>query len=280
MRNYRKILRTAKGQAMSRETGFHATNVGMFNLGEEIDPFIQFDHFRMARPVFGEHPHAGFSAVTLMFEDSENSFVNRDSLGGRELIRPGDTHWSQAGSGLVHDEVPEINGIPAHGVQMFINLPAAHKFAPPQALHLNAADTPVFTDEAGARLRVIAGAANGLISPLKPLTEINLLDMQLPANSEFVHEVVDGDSALAFLIKGSADFGVNLGAGEAVVFERAGNAVRVQTGADGAHYLFGSGKPLNEPIFSQGPFIMNTPEQMRETIARYRRGDFGQIAPS
>lgn len=281
MTQYRKILRAARAGAMAHDEGFQATNVGLFNLGEEIDPFIQLDHFRMARPVFGAHPHAGFSAVTYMFEDSENSFVNRDSLGNREMIRPGDTHWSQAGSGLVHEEVPETNGVFAHGIQMFVNLSAADKFTAPRALHLNAADTPVFNDETGARVRVVVGSAFGKHSPLEPLTKVTFLDVIVPANTKFEHQVEVGDSAFVLVIKGAARFDESeetISANEAAVFEReAGDAVLVKTSEDSVQYVFGAGKPFNEPIFSQGPFIMNNREQMQKVIARFRAGAFGTI---
>jgi len=80
----------------------------------------------MRAPIFPPHPHTGFSAVTYMFEDSAGSFQNRDSLGDRALIHPGDLHWTQAGSGLMYEEVPSLPGTLCHGAQIFVNLAAKH----------------------------------------------------------------------------------------------------------------------------------------------------------
>jgi redox-sensitive bicupin YhaK (pirin superfamily) len=89
-----------------------------------MDPYLAIDHFVISRPQFRPHPHAGFSAVTLMFEDSPGSISNRDSTGTHVTLDPGDLHWTQAGSGIVHEEVPSEPPTPCHGAQIFIDLPA------------------------------------------------------------------------------------------------------------------------------------------------------------
>lgn len=95
----------------------------------ELDPFLNLDDFTMSQPTFPPHPHAGFSAITYMFEDSPGAFVNRDSLGDRSLIEPGAFHWTQAARGMMHEEVPEHPGVRCHGLQMFVNLREVDKLA-------------------------------------------------------------------------------------------------------------------------------------------------------
>ncbi|MFB2920991.1 MULTISPECIES: pirin family protein [Aerosakkonema] len=104
----------------SHRNGFSDYNLHD-QLGVSLDPFLNLVDFHMSQPTFKPHPHAGFSAVTYMFEDSEGAFINRDSLGDRSRIAPGDLHWTQAGSGMLHEEVPERAGVDCHGLQMFVN---------------------------------------------------------------------------------------------------------------------------------------------------------------
>ena len=107
-----------------------------------LDPFINLDDFRMSEPTFPPHPHAGFSAVTYMFEDSAGAFTNRDSLGDHSRIGPGSLHWTQAAAGMMHEEIPEQRGLVCHGLQMFVNLRSDHKNAAPRAFHVDAAAVP------------------------------------------------------------------------------------------------------------------------------------------
>jgi redox-sensitive bicupin YhaK (pirin superfamily) len=115
-----------------RDPGLHAA----------IDPFLSVDHFRMSAPTFPPHPHAGFSAVTYLFSDSETGFINRDSLGHRLEISPGAVHWTQAAAGVMHEEYPREPGKQAHGFQIFVNLAASQKHAAPSVKHAGAPDMP------------------------------------------------------------------------------------------------------------------------------------------
>lgn len=136
---------------------------------------LQIDHFHMSQPIFPPHPHAGFSAVTLMFEDSEGSFTNRDTLSEKVVpIHPGDVHWTTAARypllylnsyrGLMHEEIPVKKGVDSHGLQIFANLAAKDKLIDPRADHLDAKETLIHEKD-GARVRVLTGEAFGLQSP-------------------------------------------------------------------------------------------------------------------
>ncbi len=276
----KKLVNVVQARPMSHGTGFKALSIGRNNLGDSVDPFIQLDHYFMSQPTFAPHPHAGFSAVTYMFEDSAGSFANRDSRGDHSLIRPGDLHWTQAGSGIIHDEVPTEPGTVCHGIQMFVNLSAQNKFSEPQAFHLLSKDVPVWESPTGARVRVLAGSAHGLTSPLQLLTPVAFLDVRVPAHSSIEHEIPVGQNAFVFVIQGQGNFGAeaqSLSVGDGGLFDREGDVIRIQTGEQPTQYVLCAGQPLNEPIVSQGPFIMNSMEQIQKVVAAYQAGQMGQL---
>lgn len=276
----RNLIKIVQARKSTIGSGFTAFGINRENLGALIDPFLSLDQFLMSQPTFAAHPHAGFSAVTYMFEDSEGSFLNRDSLGGQIPISPGDLHWSQAGSGIIHEETPIESGMDCHGIQMFVNLAAANKFVDPQAFHLASADVPVFQTDLGARVRVLVGTAFGLTSPLPSLTEIAFLDVSLPPHTDFSHPVPLDHNAFVFVIQGAGYFGAidqKLSIGDGGLFDRDGDAIAVSTSDRGLQYIFCSGKPLNEPIYAQGPFVMNSAEQIRAVQMAYQTGKMGRI---
>lgn len=123
--------------------GSHFRAYGLRGAAALIDPFIGVDHAWMSAPTFPPHPHAGFSAVSYLFLDSETGIDNRDSIGTHNLIRPGGLHWTTAGRGIVHEEVPAETGKTVHSLQIFVNLPPQRRDIAPFALSLAPQDIPV-----------------------------------------------------------------------------------------------------------------------------------------
>ena len=115
------------GADLSIGHGFQARSYRAVEIGELMDPLVMVDHYVMTEPTFGAHPHAGLSAVSLLFEDSEGLFRNRDSLGNDFDLAPGDLYWLKAGSGAVHDECPRVNAR-THGLQVFVNVPQSQRY--------------------------------------------------------------------------------------------------------------------------------------------------------
>jgi redox-sensitive bicupin YhaK (pirin superfamily) len=236
----RRSIQVIQANPFTHGQGFQAYSVSQKNLGTGIAPFLQLDHYFMTQPTFAEHPHQGFSAVTYMFEDSEGSFFNEDSQGDRSTIAPGDIHWTQAGSGIRHNETPIEPGKMCHGIQMFVNLPIADKSLPAKAFHLTAAQIPVYTTDTGGRVRVVVGEANGVISPLNISTKIRFLDVILPANSSIDHEVAADESVFLLAVKGSGFVGDRqdaISTNQATLFTPAGNTIHTKAGADGLQYV-------------------------------------------
>jgi redox-sensitive bicupin YhaK (pirin superfamily) len=283
-----EVMSDSDKQRLRQRPEFRAYSLGRHNLGNGIDPFIQLDHFYMRAPIFAPHPHAGFSAVTYMFEDSAGSFQNRDSLGDRALIHPGDLHWTQAGSGLMHEEIPSPPDTLCHGAQIFVNLAAKHKWSQPVALHLDSAQVPESAIPGGGKVRVVVGAAFGLKSPLQPLTPVTLLDVTLPPQGKIVHTLPSSQHAFVHVIQGSGEFGAGrttssrealsrLETLDAALLEPGSETVTVQANELGLHYLLGAGEPLNEPIASQSPFVMNTAEEIQRAATAYQSGRMGRL---
>jgi redox-sensitive bicupin YhaK (pirin superfamily) len=257
-----------------------------------LDPFIGVDAFTMPQPFFGPHPHAGMSAVTVMLPESDGGkdveprggFINRDSLGDCSHIAPGDLHWTQAGRGMMHEEVPTTPGQAARGLQVFVNLSTANKQAEPAAFHVSLADMPLVVVD-GSQVRVVAGEFAGQSSPIAQdarwLTRVNILDVTVPAGGVLNMPVKSGDNAFFVLHSGSfsALDQVNT-AQAAILFEADGDMAQVQAGPQTLRGVFFSGTPLKEPMYPKGPFMGNTAHDVAQYAQRFQRGEMGHLEAS
>lgn len=259
--------------------GFATRNIGPANLGRRLDPFVNLDDFVMDRPIFRAHPHAGFSAVTYLFEDSMGTFRNRWSQGLDQLIGPGAVHWTQAGSGMLHEEVPIEPGVPCHGLQMFVKLPASSELSPPAAFHLDASDVPEIA-RGGVRARVLAGAWEGAASPMAIANDLVWLDVHLEPGARFATPAPAAHTAFALVIRGTVTVGgAALPEHVGAVFGDDGDEVVI--GSDGgAELLWCAGPPIGEPIVADGPFMMSTRARLDDAFDRLRSGAMGHLPPS
>lgn len=250
-----------------------------------ISPFLGCDAFSLPQPFFGPHPHAGMSAVTLLLPESEGGLINRDSLGDLSVIAPGDLHWTQAGRGMVHEEVPDQPGKAARGYQIFVNLTAAHKDSDPAALRVGAADMPLVRQN-GGQVRVVAGEFDGAHSPITAdprwLTRVTLLDITVAAGEHIDVPVRAGDNAF-FLVHSGVFEGLEPVAQDgptawAVFFERSGLVARIQAGSQGLRGVFFAGTPIDEPVVQHGPFTGNSAQDIQAYLRRYQAGEMGQLS--
>ena len=202
-----RIAATGNLSKMSKGEGFIATSL-RDQVGD-LDPVLNIDHFHMSMPTFPPHPHAGFSAVTYMFEDSAGSFINRDSLGDQSRIGPGCLHWTRAASGIIHEEVPEEPGVDCHGLQIFINLAARDKNSPPRIFHIEPEDIPVSMPAAGVRIRVVTGELFGVEAPLDgSITGVDIYDVSL-SGTEMDIPVNPEHNVFVLVIDGEGSFGAD-----------------------------------------------------------------------
>lgn len=247
-----------------------------------IDPFLNLDDFVMSEPTFPPHPHAGFSAVTYMFEDSAGAFMNRDSLGDRSRIEPGAIHWTQAARGMMHEEVPERRGDACHGLQMFVNLADRHKHAAPAAFHASRPEVPEVQPTPGARVRVLAGVFRKVASPLTQLlTPLTFLEVHLAPGVVVEIDAPRAHNAFVMIVGGRGSVAeATVEAHDALRFAHDGDLVRLEGGVGGMQLLFGEGAPIGEPVVFGGPFAMTRAEDIQDARERFARGEMGSLTPS
>ncbi|MEC5218164.1 redox-sensitive bicupin YhaK (pirin superfamily) [Actimicrobium sp. GrIS 1.19] len=265
-------------EAVQRGPGLRIAQLHEATLGASLDPFLMCDCFWMAQPFFPPHPHAGISAVTYMLPESEGGFVNRDSLGNRNLIQPGALHWTEAAAGMMHEETPIASGVTCQGLQIFVNLPSGLKLAEPRTYHLEPDAVPA-RDFAGAQVRVLAGKFDDSHAGVMPRTDCALWDVTLQANSTVTLPLPDHWHAFGILTKGSLA-GFSATGLAAVRFAADARQLVLATSTEHARLVIFSGKPLNEPLAFGGPFVMNTTEQLQAAKRRFVAGEMGHLEAS
>ena len=276
---------TVSAEIADHGTAFSARRVAPARFKGAADPVMGFDHYRMRAVTFAPHPHAGFSAISYLFEDSAGGLRNRDSLGHDFVIEPGGVLWTQAGSGVMHDELPAHVGKEVHGLQIFINLSAVNKNAAPQVLRAAAGEIPVWASKGGSRLRVAVGSYGDAVSPLEPTEPSNLFDLDLVAHDTATLPLEAGWDMMIYAESGAAqvsaensDASLAMGDAVAAVAVDVQGSVRVSS-ESGARLVILSGRALKEPVVQYGPFIMNSEADIHAAIARYQRGEMGVLEP-
>jgi len=258
------------------------------NLGPVLSPFLLLDYAgpmefspTNARRGVGEHPHRGFETVTIVYE---GEVEHRDSSGGGGSIGPGDVQWMTAASGLVHEEFHGRDFARRGGmfemVQLWVNLPAKDKMAAPRYQGiLNSQIPAVSLPDAQGTVRVIAGEFAGARGPAKTFTPIHVWDLRLAGDQRTDLTVPDGWTTALVVLKGAVRVNGSepVGAAEVGLFDRARTRIGIDS-AKGAMALLLSGEPIDEPIVGRGPFVMNSPEEIRQAIADYQSGKMGHLS--
>ncbi len=274
----RAVERLVRGVATSDGAGVRLTRVLTQDLQRRLDPFLMLDAFRNENPDdyiggFPDHPHRGFETVTYMIA---GRMRHRDSAGNEGLLGPGGAQWMTAGSGLVHSELPEQEAGLMEGFQLWLNLPAARKMVAPSYRDIPPAAIPEFEATGGVRVRVIAGESHGVAGAVsRPDTEPLVLDVHLLAGTRFVQPLPAGHNAFTYTYRGSARVSGTEAPDRhmAILANDGGESVEIEAFGD-TRVLIVAGRPLNEPIAQYGPFVMNTADQIRETLDDYQRGAF------
>jgi redox-sensitive bicupin YhaK (pirin superfamily) len=261
--------------------GFSAKGFNLYERGEQASPVAVLDDFRVSGRPFPPHPHAGFSALTYVFEDSESGVRSRDSLGNDVVVGPGGIVWFQAAQGALHQEVPAEIGRELHGAQIFVNLSSKNKLAAPLTRWLASDAVPGWPSKNGDRVRVVVGSYEDVSSPLVPVEPFNLLDVTLQREISF--GVQNGHYGLVYVLEGSvlvrADGCEQRLPGAHGLALRGGEGRATIEAVEPAHFLILSGAEIREPVLVDGPFIMNERSQIETAIARFRAGEMGNLAP-
>lgn len=275
-----EILFLGEGRRMA-SPGFSVQSFVLHERGLASSPILNFDDFRVGERAFGPHPHAGFSAVTYLFEDSEGAARSRDSLGNDIVVGPGGIVWTQAGRGVMHHELPADPARSLHGAQIFVNLSAARKTIVPSVMWLDGKDVPRWQNGRGDQIRVVVGRYGEVASALVPAEPFTLLDVALRKGVDM--PLMAGQFGLFYAQSG--EVGLRADGGDAVVELQAGEAAAVRGGGilqlqgrPGGRVLVLAAKEIHEPVVARGPFIMNNADQIVAAVRRFEAGEMGRLA--
>jgi redox-sensitive bicupin YhaK (pirin superfamily) len=277
----RPVARVIRPKPVVEGAGVHLRrSIGTGDL-DHLDPFLLFDHFESVNPHdyeagFPYHPHRGIETVTLV---RHGEVRHGDSLGHRGAIGAGDIQWMTSGSGIMHEEMPQVRPEGIAGLQLWLNLPAREKMTRPKYRDLQAAQLADVELEGGARLRMIAGtAADGrLVGPVEGLAVApKFLDVTLASGTTFREAITRGHTAFAYVDHGAVRFGPAqaLVKAPALVVFGEGDVVDAAAADGGGRFLLAAARPLHEPIARYGPFVMNTRAEIEETLRDLRSGRF------
>ncbi len=255
--------------------------------GPELTPFLLLDHAGPAdfEPTarergVGWHPHRGFETVTVVYD---GEVEHEDTAGNRGRIGPGDVQWMTAGAGVLHKELHARDFAQRGGrfevLQLWVNLPAKSKLTAPRYQTLVARTIPaVNLPEDGGSVRVIAGKFGAAAGPARTVTPVGLLDVRLNAGHRIDLNLRDGDTGALYVLRGELAVNGSETAreGDLVVLGRAGDAVAIEAASNATVFVM-HGEPIDEPIVGYGPFVMNTPQQIRQAFADYSAGRMGEV---
>jgi quercetin 2,3-dioxygenase len=295
----RPVKRIAKSTPTMEGAGVKLHRAFGFGTTSEFDPFLLFDDFRNDRPAdyragFPWHPHRGIETITYVLA---GDVEHRDSLGNTGKLGAGDVQWMTAGSGIMHQEMPQGDARGRmHGFQLWANLPSSLKMTAPRYQDVPSAVIPEVTDDDGTRVRIITGEFWGQKGPVEGVAaDPRYLDVFVPPGQRKTLPVEVGRHAFAYVFEGSGTFsgasqpfGVltekETPAGETLVREQTGNRslvvfdsgdeVTVQAGDEGIRFLLVSGKPIEEPVAWYGPIVMNTQAELQQAVSELRNGTF------
>ncbi len=294
----RRIDRVIRARPTMEGAGVKLRRAIGFGDPAEFDPFLLLDDFRSDKSEdylkgFPWHPHRGIETITYVLK---GEVEHGDSMGNRGSISSGDIQWMTAGSGIIHQEMPKGDKQGSmHGFQLWANLPASHKMMRPRYRGLIAAEIPEVADPSGARIKVIAGTANGTQGPVTDVViEPEYLDIVIPSGSSYTRSTPRGHKVFAYVIGGQGLFcsqddpysykaeGAGyfdmkrdpmIGDGNLVLFSD-GDSVTIRTEGEEIRLLLISGKPLGESIAWYGPIVMNTQEELKVAYEELENGTF------
>lgn len=277
----------------------------VFGFGDPslTDPFLMMDDFRNDRPQdfikgFPWHPHRGIETITYVLA---GTVEHGDSLGNRGLLGPGDIQWMTAGSGIMHQEMPQGDFAgKMHGFQLWANLPSSLKMTAPRYQDVKATDIPVVIDDDGTAVRVLCGDFWGKTGPVDGIAaEPTYVDISVPPGKRKSFKIDTYRTAFAYIFAGSGSFrdaskpvGIKVekeiggeeltlrdmsGNRTLVVFD-SGDEITVQAGDEGIRFLLVSGKPIQEPVAWHGPIVMNSREEIMQAMRDLQNGTFIKAA--
>ncbi len=251
---------------------------------QQIDPFIFLNHHgfqtypagNQGLP-FGPHPHRGMETVTFILE---GDIMHKDSSGHESVIGPGGVQYMTAGRGLIHAEVSsdafKRNGGNLEILQLWLNLPAAKKMIDPQYVGLQKEEIPTLDLDGGkVKVQQLFGEWNGVSGGFEGTCPLTMSTIYLEKGGKFEKEIPAGENIFFYLVRGTLNVnGTEVNLRHLVEFGNSGEKIEVEALEDSI-LILGHALPFHEPIVAQGPFVMNTQQQIQEAYRDYQAGKFG-----
>jgi redox-sensitive bicupin YhaK (pirin superfamily) len=250
---------------------------------QQIDPFLFLNHHgpQVYPPgnrglPFGPHPHRGFETVTLILA---GELEHLDSAGHRSVITAGGVQWMTAGQGLIHSELsPEEfrrRGGPLEILQLWVNLPARLKMAPPAYVGLQRESIPALpTADGRGCVNLIAGRRDGAEGPIRSLTGVFMSTVELADGGSVGFDALGRRNVFLYVVRGAIEIGDSRATAHTLVeLDREGDRVDIRA-VDDAVLVFAHAEPIDEPVVAHGPFVMNTREEITQAIRDYQAGRF------
>ncbi|UXZ53990.1 pirin family protein [Halomonas sp. 7T] len=252
---------------------------------DQLDPFLFLNHHgpqvypanNQGLP-FGPHPHRGFETVTFILD---GSLAHADSAKHQSVIHAGGVQWMTAGSGIVHAEIspPEFlrEGGPLEILQLWVNLPSRLKMSEPRYVGLQQEGIPAVPLAGGGTLNLIAGEWQGQSGPIESLTGIFMSTLALPAGTHEQLPVAPGRQVFLYVVSGNVTVGGEPAkAHHLIEVDRDGESLSIEAASD-ARLLFGHGEVIDEAVYSHGPFVMTTRDEIVQAVEDYQNGKFGGL---
>ncbi len=296
----RPVKRIVEAQPHIEGAGVRLRRAFGFGDTEETDPFLLFDDFRGDQPTdymagFPWHPHRGIETITYVLAGTVN---HGDSLGNQGALGAGDIQWMTAGSGILHQEMPQGDDAGRmHGFQLWANLPAAEKMTNPRYQDVAGADIPEVTDDDGTTVRIICGdfwGQRGLVDGIA--ADPRYLDVYVPPGKRKTLPVEMDRHGFAYIFNGTGSFrdasdpqsvatevmeegqpeatAVDVTGNRNLILFDSGDEITVQAGEEGIRFLLVSGKPIEEPIAWRGPIVMNSQNELQAAFRELQQGTF------
>ncbi len=269
------MIREVRGQHAVDGAGVHLVRVLGKGDTEDFDPFLMLDSFDSTNPSdylagFPMHPHRGIETITYLIS---GEMEHEDSLGNQGVIRAGESQWMTAGSGILHQEMPQRSERML-GFQLWLNLPQDEKMTPPAYLSIESGQMGLERRE-GAEIRVLAGRFGEAQGVVPRHVKASIYDIRLDAGASLTVPVDGEETAFVFLIEGDAMVADRPVPVKTAVLLSRGEGVDLTAPADAAaRIIFCSGKALREPIAWGGPIVMNTEAELRHAFAELQQGTF------
>lgn len=268
-REQARLLPTRRDGTMRKRVAFGTDRAA------ELNPLLSLTEDWMQAPGgYGPHLHQGFETVTLVLEGQLWCFEGEEEQQAQgRMLGPGGVQWLTAGSGVVHAELPSGEG-EAHMISLWLNLPAAQKLVPPQALSFSDNEIPEVAKR-GARVRVISGEFQALRGPAQGGSQARVLEVRLDQGTTLDLPIPPGQVGFAYVLEGTLQVGLHQSlAGDVLHFSNQAEFELALVASTSVHLFLVNAPPLREPVVVNGPFVMNTAHQVQQAYAAFRAGAF------